>query len=147
MKQQTKTLLRYLIPVLLFYMVVGGFILHYLVFDQYNIKLVNRYIGDFWVKEIGFQEIGKEGETAVITYNITKPKVTTLQGDSMELDVALDSKKLSLKDIYQGAWSKEKKMVEGQEVMVYFYGTYQIVALKEKCIIAPLETDLEILLK
>lgn len=109
---------------------------------QYNEKGIGKYLC-IEIDQSGWKEIGQEDSVKIMTYNLKMPYFICLNTKKINLDTVLQQGDIQIKDLYKYADESAEIKLDGEEGTSYIYENYQVIMVKDKCVIAPLiyETD------
>ena len=107
--------------------------------NQYNQCGISRKVNITINREIGMQYIGESEKYEVYTYQLEKPYCMDVYAKEHSLAEVLEKEKLTVADMVKGL----RKVKDTKTEIVYQAENYQIMLRDGKCIIAPLESNME----
>lgn len=109
---------------------------------QYNDKKVSRGIG-ITIDESGWDTLCQSDGITYRTYNLDAPVLITVAGDEILLGEAIKSGKTNMEDLCKYPSDAKETTFKGETGTAYIFENYQIVVVKDECIISPLDVVLE----
>lgn len=107
---------------------------------QYSEKGISKYLC-IEIDQSGWKEIGQVDNVKIMTYNLKMPYFICSNANEINLDTALQQGDIQVKDLYEYADVLTDIDVDGEKGTSYLYENYQVVMVKEKCIVAPKNVD------
>lgn len=109
---------------------------------QYNRHNIGRNLC-ISIDQSGWEMLGNYNEVTFMTYNLNAPYLITVTAENILLKDALQTDKIDIEDLCKYPEETKEFVFDNENETAFIFENYQIILLKNKCMILPLNIDLE----
>ena len=109
----------------------------YICRQQYNSHNIGRYLC-IEIDNSGWKNVGISDGMNVRTYNLKNAYFVSLFANKIQLDEAIRTNKVNIKDMCKYPFDVKKITTDDQVITTYIFENYQIIVTNEECIISPI---------